>query len=108
MSLRELALKHLHAIAKTTLSQRDKPSAVPAGQIGLNPHSSKDSAVPAKQLNGTTQPRRIGPMGHAVPLGQYERGGTTGTLGTSGTGGTTLAFDQHSASVSFRRTATAW
>ncbi len=88
MSLRELAQKHLAAIAKPVLSQRDNPRSVPAGQTIKNPYSSRSSAVPSWQYSGTTQAQPPGTVGHAVPLGQCEAGGTTGTDGTSGTTGT--------------------
>lgn len=88
MSLRELAVKHLESMAQPVLSQRDTPRAVPAGQTGSIPYSSKDCAVPAKQFSGTTQVRQYEALGQSVPLGQCESGGTTGTVGTSGTDGT--------------------
>jgi hypothetical protein len=88
MSLRELARKHLASIATPVLSQRDNPRSVPVGQNPKTPYSSKDSAVPAWQYSGTTQAEPCGTVGHVVPLGQCETGGTSGTDGTSGTLGT--------------------
>lgn len=45
MSLRALAQQHLAEMAKSALSQRDKPNAVPAGQTAKSPYLSLDTVV---------------------------------------------------------------